>query len=207
MTRGVEAERILGLVRESGLRTREQAGFIKVAGAARGAIYVARTRRISRIDVSGFEVPPREGGPPWAVVDLGGESFGAVRQRVDFSRTDEEVIETVSHILSLLRDMPAPDPAEARRQRRRPGSGPAPRRETGRPPVPSPPVPGDSVAPPGPGRSEEEVRAERLMLIKRVAAEMKRPVHPETLRDLGGEAAPAPDPSLDGESETGGRDG
>jgi hypothetical protein len=73
-----------------------QAGFVKVAGKKGRNVYIAKTKRVGRIDLSGFEVKMV------GIEDLGGEAFGAVKQQVDFSRTQDEILATTKAVLEHM---------------------------------------------------------------------------------------------------------
>ena len=63
-----------------------QKGFIKVPGAKGRAIYVAKTQEVGRIDVSGFESETP------GLVNLGDDSFGAVKQQVNMGLPEDEIL-------------------------------------------------------------------------------------------------------------------
>ncbi len=95
-------------IRESGLDFKEQAGFVKVMGQKGRNIYVARTKRVGRVDVSGFEFQGK------GVVDLGDDGFGNVHQQLDFDRPEEEILDS---FVELLRQLSTQPPAETRARR------------------------------------------------------------------------------------------
>ncbi len=90
-----------GVAKELGLGWKEQAGFVKIAGETGRAVYVARTKKVGRVDISGFT----SSSP--GVRDLGGEKFGAVEQQLDFSRPEPEVLATFRAVLGELKALPA----------------------------------------------------------------------------------------------------
>lgn len=109
LTNYVEAEKVTLLIATSGLRTKDQAGFTKVLGAEGRCLYVARTKRVGRVDVSGFEsteITTIESIPEPAIKNLGGEAFGNVHQQVDFTFPEEVILATISHLLDLLKTLP-----------------------------------------------------------------------------------------------------
>jgi hypothetical protein len=74
-----------------------QKGFVKVPLGPKGrTLYIAKTKEVGRVDISGFEVDLAEYKH---VRSLGGESFGNVKQQVNFdkedSRTPEAIIATI----------------------------------------------------------------------------------------------------------------
>lgn len=75
---------------------RVQAGFIKVPGERGRAIYIAKTKRVGRIDVSGF-VSPTKG-----LVNLGDSKFGAVEQQLNVGLPEEEIMENLENLLDHM---------------------------------------------------------------------------------------------------------
>lgn len=150
-----------GVAKELGLGWKEQAGFIKVAGATGRAVYVARTKRVGRVDISGFT----SSSP--GVRDLGGESFGAVTQQLDFSRTEPEILATFRLVLGELKALPARE-KEPRKQ-----------------------LEPKAAKPEAPEASPDErkaQRAARLATIRAAAAQKGVPVSPETEARLSADA-------------------
>lgn len=92
----VAPSKLLDIVAELGLPLREQRGFHKVSPSAGRAIYIANTKAVGRVDLSGFTF---EGA---GVRDLGGESFCSVKQQVDFSRTEDEILATFRAVCEHL---------------------------------------------------------------------------------------------------------
>lgn len=85
------------LARELGLTVVEQKGFIKVAADSKHRVYIAKTKLVGRVDLSGFKTSGIPG-----VVDLGGESFGMVHQQIDFTRPAPETLETFQNVLLAM---------------------------------------------------------------------------------------------------------
>lgn len=79
-----------------------QKGFVKVMGNTGRNIYIATTKAVSRIDISGFSMESGEG-----YLDLGeDDAFGAVHQQVEFrGRTEEQILQAtedaITHMLTL----------------------------------------------------------------------------------------------------------
>jgi hypothetical protein len=82
-----------------GLIVTAQKGFVKVAGAKGNQVYVASTKRVGRVDISGFEVPfgvePAQG------------VFGQVRQQLDFSKPEDKILEDFANLLVALSEQTA----------------------------------------------------------------------------------------------------
>jgi hypothetical protein len=178
---GVTSEKIMDLVSRSGLKTKEQSGFLQVMGTEAGKIYVARTKTVSRIDISGFVVPDAV-LLGMAVKNLGGENIGNVRQQVDFSFPEDRVLATVIHLLNLLKTLkPSEQEQGQARPKRMSKVRPAEEEDTS-PPAREPLSALSELratrTETGVQKTPEQVRAERLALIKKVAAEKGVPVHP-----------------------------
>jgi hypothetical protein len=88
-----------------GFSVTPQKGFVKVAGPRGRTLYVASTKRVGRVDLSGFTVPA-EGGH--VQTPHCGE-FGNVKQQLRFDRPEPEVLEAFA---LLLTHMAALTPAE-----------------------------------------------------------------------------------------------
>lgn len=114
----VEARKIEDLVLQSKLQAVAQAGYVKVSGAKGRNIYIARTGRVGRINLSGFTMKHP------GVRDLGDLAFGSVSQEIDFERSEEEILDTVQDVLTELAALPAAEP------RRRMAAGAASREES-----------------------------------------------------------------------------
>lgn len=104
----IDAAKFETIILSSGLAHTAQKGFVKVSGKAGRAVYVASTKRVGRVDISGFEVP-------YGVLPHCGP-FGNVKQQLDFSKTEDEVL---SDFTQLLKDL-AEQPAVEKKQRKAP---------------------------------------------------------------------------------------
>jgi hypothetical protein len=95
----VSVEKFSAIATSLGLAWNEQKGFVKLSGAAGRNVYVGKTKRVGRVDISGFEM---EGE---GYVNLGELAFGAVKQQVDFTRGEDEILaaftQALTHMLSL----------------------------------------------------------------------------------------------------------
>ena len=89
------------LATDLGIEPIRQAGFTKLQGPAGRQVYVANTKKVGRIDISGFEVDFVEFG----VVNLGDESFGAVKQQVDFTKPVEDILVNFIKILKHMQTL------------------------------------------------------------------------------------------------------
>jgi hypothetical protein len=96
----VDASKFELIVNELGLTAIPQAGYVKCGSGNGRHLYVAKTKRVGRVDLSAFEVPSDLG-----VTNLGGEKFGNVTQQLDFSRPEEEILasfrKVCEHMISL----------------------------------------------------------------------------------------------------------
>ena len=101
----VDAAKFEELIIASGLEAEAQAAFVKVRGATGRAVYVARSKRVGRVTLSGFTVE-HEG-----VHDLGELSYGSVSQELTFAgRTEEQVLSAFADVLETLVSLPAAEP-------------------------------------------------------------------------------------------------
>ena len=82
-----------------GMPTKVQSGFIRVEGPKGNRLYVAATKKVGRIDISGFEVGSSGVTPHCGV-------FGNVKQQMDMSGTEAEVLERFKVIIGLLLSQP-----------------------------------------------------------------------------------------------------
>lgn len=110
----IEAAQFDTIIAELGLKATEQKGFVKVEGPAKGRqVYVAKTKRVGRVDLSGFEM--EHAG--W-LRDLGGEKFGAVKQQLSFARAEgeddasaqERILTNFRLVLEHMVALPAAEP-------------------------------------------------------------------------------------------------
>ena len=74
----------------------EQAAFWKLCGNMGRAVYVAKTKEVGRIDLSGFATQQL------GVINLGGASFGAVCQQIDFTQNEEAIISTFRNVIEEM---------------------------------------------------------------------------------------------------------
>jgi hypothetical protein len=96
----VSASAVLAVLEKCGLPLVPQKGFVKVAGPKGRAVYIAKTERVGRIDVSGF-TPDFPG-----VISLGpDEKFGAVEAQLDFTAPPADILATlelvIEHMITL----------------------------------------------------------------------------------------------------------
>jgi hypothetical protein len=85
----------------AGLTFLEQSGFLKVEAAKGRKIYVAATKMVGRVDISGFEVSSSIGQRPHC-----GE-FGKVKQQLRMEGTVEEVTARFTELVTILLAQPA----------------------------------------------------------------------------------------------------
>lgn len=96
----IDACHFENIIAESGLPATLQKGFVRVDGPKGRRLYVASTKRVGRVDISGFEV------------SLGGQAphcgpFGNVKQQLDMSLPQEEVLENFRWLLVTMASLPA----------------------------------------------------------------------------------------------------
>lgn len=102
----VDAAKFETIIVASGLPYSAQKGFVKVAGPTGRNVYVASTKRVGRVDISGFEVS-------YGVSPHCGP-FGNVKQQLDFSKPEDEIL---SDFTQLLADLKAQAPAEKKERK------------------------------------------------------------------------------------------
>lgn len=149
----ISSSKLLDVVAQAGLKANDQAGFIKVPAAKGRQVYIAKTKQVGRVDISGF-LFAGEG-----VKDLGAISFGAVKQQLDFTRTEEEILKTFAEVLEHMKTLAPAEKVVKQAPMARTKNSKAPERK---------------VAP------KEELLG-RLALIKKVAAQHGTNVSTETL--------------------------
>ena len=104
----IEASKVEAVVKESGLKTKEQGGFTCVVGSNKAyRVYVARTKKVARVDISGFKSPDGTG----CVVPHCGV-FGNVKQQLDFSLPEDQVLANLKSLLVYMAALPAPEVKE-----------------------------------------------------------------------------------------------
>lgn len=97
----IDAAKFENIIRASGLSVTVQKGFVKVSAAKGINVYVAKQKRVGRVDLSGFRVELP------AVADLGDDGkFGSVEQELDFTCPEEEVLETFALVLEHMKTLP-----------------------------------------------------------------------------------------------------
>ncbi len=89
-------EATLALAKEMGLKVLDQRGFIKVTGPKGYALYVASTKRVGRVDLSGFTM----GQAGFVSPHCG--PFGNVKEQVDFSLDEETILANFALALSTM---------------------------------------------------------------------------------------------------------
>lgn len=115
----ITADKIEALVKASGLTATPQKGFLRVDGTPGNRIYIALTKTVARIDLSGFEMP----GPGYCSPHCG--PFGNVKQQVDFTRSEPEILETLKALLGTLASLP-PVVKEAKEKKAKSPKDPTP---------------------------------------------------------------------------------
>jgi hypothetical protein len=101
----VDAAKFETIILASELPMTGQKGFVKVQGPTGRAVYVASTKRVGRVDISGFEVS-------YGVTPHCGP-FGNVKQQLDFSKPEDEIL---SDFTQLLADLKAQAPVEKKQR-------------------------------------------------------------------------------------------
>ncbi len=88
----VAFESFESIVADLGLATKENAGFVQVILGNGYHAYVARTKRVGRVD---FQWTPSCEG----IVELGEARFGRIVAQLDFGRSEAEILESFARAL------------------------------------------------------------------------------------------------------------
>lgn len=96
----VQSEKLMEIVNEMELPVEEMAAFYKVSEGGR-AVYIAKSKKVSRVDISGFDVKHP------AIRHISAEEakelkLGKVRAQIDFSKSEDRVIEALRTALSMM---------------------------------------------------------------------------------------------------------
>lgn len=110
----VAAEQFAAINTELGLPTTDMAGFVKVQGPTGYRLYIGRTKKVARVDLSGFTVPNTLG-----VTDLGEKSFGNVKQQLDFTQPESVILDTYRLVATTMKGLaPVEKAAPAKKERK-----------------------------------------------------------------------------------------
>lgn len=179
----IPSEKLLAVLTTRNLVHSTQSGFLKVEAAKGRLIYIANTKRVGRVDISGFEVSASIGKTPHC------GPFGRVKQQLRMDGTEAEVLTRFEALLTELQAQPpvvkevkAPKVPKAK-------SEPSPEAPAGA---------ASSTGPVAPEPSASEKRTLRLAAIakvKELAAKMNQPCSSKLLAEeatLLAEQADAP---------------
>lgn len=161
----VDAALIEGLLIEMGLKYDRQKGFVKVELGPKGRrVYIGNTASVGRVDISGFECPA-----DWiGIKRLGGESFGNVKEQLDFETTEGVTPEVLVARLRCVMEYGA---SLGDREEKRGG------KESSASPAPKPK-----------GWMTEAEKAAQLALLKHVAEQHGTTVSPKAEQELAASA-------------------
>lgn len=110
----IDASKFEAIILASGLPMTPQKGFVKVSGAKGRNVYVAATKTVGRVDLSGFTVEGEMFVEPHCGV------FGNVHQQLDFEgRPEAEILMDFAWLLEHMKSLPAAEQtrkAPAKRQ-------------------------------------------------------------------------------------------
>jgi hypothetical protein len=105
----VDAAEFEAIILRSDIPHKLQKGFVKLVGPQGRNIYVAATKRVGRVDLSGFEMLDAEGKLiPGFVKPHCGE-FGNVKQQLDFSLPQEDILQNFELVILHMKGL---QPAE-----------------------------------------------------------------------------------------------
>jgi hypothetical protein len=145
-------EQYIALVEKAGADWAEQSGFIRVNSQSGARLYVAATKTVRRVDLSGFTMPLAE--EITKLPHCG--KFGKVEQQMVVGSGAEGDLERFEEILTALLALPVPAKPEPKPK--------APKKAKGE-------KKGWGAKPAAPAVEDLAAKAARLALIKRVAAE------------------------------------
>ena len=96
----VDASKFEAIILSSGLEVELKKGWVKVKGPQGRNVYVPLTKRIGRVDISGFEVEDD------GVVTLTEQDMiGNVGQQLDMSRSPTAILETFAKVLEHMKSL------------------------------------------------------------------------------------------------------
>jgi len=155
----VEGSKFLAVLAELNIPHTVQSGFIRVEGAKGRRLYIAATKRVGRIDISGFEVDFGAKVPHCGV-------FGAVKQQMDLSNelTESDILSNFRALVEHMMTLPAIEKVAKVKAPKAPKAGRKAKPGT----VPSSPEPTDALK-------------GRMALIKKLAQERGVAVSSKTL--------------------------
>jgi len=92
----IERETLLDVIRDAGLEVEEMAAFFKCSdGPGPARIYVAKTKKVSRVHLAGFTLN-RPGVTQITANEAKDLRMGTVRGELDFSQSNELVLEALT---------------------------------------------------------------------------------------------------------------
>lgn len=99
----VQVDKLMEIVRDAGLEVEEQAAFYKIAVGSR-AVYIAKTKKVSRVNLAGFDFshPAVQKITEKEAREL---KLGTVRAMIDFSKSEERVLEAFRTALGLIQHL------------------------------------------------------------------------------------------------------
>lgn len=153
-------EQYLAVLADLGLSHTEQSGFIRVEGAKGRRLYIAATKTVRRVDLSGFEMDLKE--EITKVPHCG--VFGNVKQQMVVGTGPEGDLERVREVLAHMATLPAIEKAPAKPK--------APKAKAAKT---------EGAVPAAPAVDSPEAIKARMELIKKVAAEKGVGVSSKTL--------------------------
>lgn len=100
-------EKFFAIAHEVGIPVEELKSWFKLKGPGGQRVYVPKTKNVTRIDISGFEVQFGAKVPDQGV-------FGGVKQQLDMALPEAEVLENFKALLLVLKELPPPPKPEAK---------------------------------------------------------------------------------------------
>jgi hypothetical protein len=97
----IAVEKFKEIVDEVGLPWETQSAFHKVTVGGR-AVYVAKTKKVSRVDISGFDGIKHPAVKRLTEQDAKDLKLGKVRAQIDFSKADDRILEAFRGTLEMM---------------------------------------------------------------------------------------------------------
>lgn len=150
----IAREQFENLIKASGLPSREQSGYIRIDGAKGRRVYVAATKKVGRVDISGFEVQFGAKTPHMGVA-------GNVKQQLDLNPelTEAGILANFGALLAVLKELPPVEKAPKPEATATPAAPKATKAKT------------EGTTPAKPAPETPEAKAKRMALIATVAAQ------------------------------------
>lgn len=99
-TVSVAFEKVVEVVKQSGLKIQEQKAWLRINGPGESRIYVPKRPNVTRIDIAGFSAPTGTS------IKLGERSFGSVKEQLDMKGPEPTILENLKKVLKHMASLP-----------------------------------------------------------------------------------------------------